>query len=87
MTRGTGQILRALGLLIELIGVIMVVAQSRTDGIARIPLPRGTSVSLGWLAVGAGFLMWLIGRIVIAGSSPRSRLSGNRVEPRDRDLA
>jgi hypothetical protein len=85
MTHRIGQILRGVGLLIELLGVTAVVAQPRANEAARIPLPGGTSVALGWLAVGAGFLIWLAGRIMIAGSL-QSRLSRKRIEARDRDL-
>jgi len=72
MTHRTGQILRAVGLLIELLGVIAVMAQSRTNNVARISLPGVGSVSLGWLAVAAGFVVWLTGRIMISGS-PRAK--------------
>jgi len=73
MAHSTGQILRAVGLLIELLGVIAVMAQSRTDNVARIPLPGVGSVSLGWLAVVGGFVIWLIGRIMISGRDRTKR--------------
>jgi protein-S-isoprenylcysteine O-methyltransferase Ste14 len=76
MKNATGQILRAVGLLIELLGVLAVMAQSRTNEVARVPIPGG-SVSLGWLAVGAGFVIWLAGRIIIL-RGDRARLSQRR---------
>jgi hypothetical protein len=65
MRHGIGQILRAVGLVIELVGVIAVVTPSRTDRIAGITLPRETWITLGWAAAGGGFVIWLIGRIMI----------------------
>ncbi len=73
MTHSTGQILRAAGLLIELLGVIAVMAQSRTNKIAHISVPGFGPVSLGWLAVAAGFLIWLTGRIMISGGAGAKR--------------
>lgn len=75
----SGQILRVVGLLIELVGVGAVLAQSRTDQVARIPIPGG-SLALGWAAVATGFLMWLVGRIIIARSD---RISRNQKRARD----
>jgi hypothetical protein len=69
MTHTTGQILRATGLLIELLGVIGVMAQSRTSNVGRVSLPGVDSVSLGWLALVVGFTLWLVGRIMISVSS------------------
>jgi hypothetical protein len=67
MKSNTGPLLRAVGLLIELVGVIGVMAQARTNEIVRIPVPGG-SIAIGWGLVAVGFLMWLIGRIMIARS-------------------
>lgn len=83
MRNATGQILRAVGLLIELLGVVAVVAQSRTNDVARVPIPGG-SVALGWLAVGAGFVIWLTGRIIIF-RGDRARLSQKRARPLNGD--
>jgi hypothetical protein len=84
MKTSAGQILRAVGLLIELLGVIAVMAQSRTNEIARIPL-FGGSVVIGWLAVAVGFVMWIIGRIMIA-SSDRRKHNSKPAPPFERDL-
>jgi hypothetical protein len=81
MSLNAGQILRAAGLLIELLGVIAVLAQSRINEVARIPLPGG-SVAIGWIAVAGGFLMWLAGRIMISRSS-RSNRRGDPETRRD----
>jgi hypothetical protein len=83
MSNTTGQILRAVGLLIELLGVVAVVGQSRINEVARIPLPGG-SAAIGWVAVGAGFLMWITGRIMISGSN-RARLGQQQTRPLDDD--
>ena len=65
MTRSAGQILRGVGLLIELLGVIAVLTQSRTSTIPQITLPGREPFSIGWIAVVLGFVVWLIGQIVI----------------------
>jgi hypothetical protein len=81
MRTSTGQILRAAGLLIELLGVIAVLAQSRINEAGWFPL-LGGSVPLGWIAVAAGFVMWLAGRIVLATSDRRS-MNQKPAEPLD----
>jgi hypothetical protein len=70
MNQATGQALRLTGLLIELLGAIAVVLQSRGTSIASVPLPGGASVSLGWLAVAVGFALFLTGRIILVITAP-----------------
>jgi hypothetical protein len=75
MKATTGQILRALGLLIELLGVIAVMVESRSAGATRIPVPGGGWIAAGWIAVAVGFSTWLAGRLIIAASDRRNRHS------------
>ncbi|MGO9462664.1 MAG: hypothetical protein ACLQIB_33840 [Isosphaeraceae bacterium] len=60
-------------MLIELLGVIAVMAQSRNNMIAPISVRGLGSVSIGWLAVAAGFLIWLTGRIMISSGAGAKR--------------
>jgi hypothetical protein len=73
MTHRIGQFLRGVGLLIELLGVIAVVAQTRKTEIPQISLPGQVQVGLGWVAVAVGFVVWLIGGLLILGSHRASR--------------
>jgi hypothetical protein len=71
MNRATGQVLRLTGLLLESLGVIAVVSQSRGASIPSVPMPGGASIPLGWLAVAAGFGLFLAGRIILLMTAPR----------------
>jgi hypothetical protein len=86
MITSRGQILRALGLLIELLGVIAVVVSHRTNGAAEIPVLGSQGlVKLGWGAVAGGFVMWLAGRILIERSN-RAKADRKRAQPLDQDV-
>jgi hypothetical protein len=67
-----GQILRLGGLLIEMVGVVAVLADYPNLAAARLRLPGGPVVAPAWIAIALGFLLWLIGTILIYGSR-RSR--------------
>jgi hypothetical protein len=73
MSKVTGQILRLFGLLIEMLGVWGVVAGSREAGAPRLPPPAGHAIDPAWIAVAAGFLIWLFGTYMIHGWSHRPR--------------
>jgi hypothetical protein len=86
MITSRGQILRALGLLIEVLGVIAVMVSHRTNVAADIPVLGSQRLAyIGWAAVAGGFVMWLAGRILIERSS-RTEAGRKRAKPLDRDL-
>jgi hypothetical protein len=58
--RQTGQWLRLIGMLIEMIGVVGVVREGRAP-----------TISWAWIAVGVGFGLFLVGRILLAAAGPR----------------
>ena len=60
----TGQIVRTLGLLIEMLGILALVFRTRTDQ-AGAPLPGSFPVRLVWIVVGVGFVLWLVGTVMI----------------------
>jgi uncharacterized membrane protein len=64
MTSG-GQIIRLVGLLIEMLGILAVALESRNGG-AEARLPGGFSLSprLIWAVVAVGFVIWLSGSIL-----------------------
>ncbi len=77
MTRTTGQILRMLGLLIEMAGIVALVAWNRTDG-AGAPLPGSLSSRQVWTIVITGFMIWLVGSIIFFW--PRRRRNKPRLD-------
>jgi hypothetical protein len=64
MSSFTGQIVRTLGLFIEMLGILALVFHSRTDQ-AGVPPPGSVSMILIWTVVGVGFLTWLVGTVMI----------------------
>lgn len=64
MNSFTGQIVRTLGLLIEMLGILALVFRTRTDQ-GGVPLPGSLPIGLVWAVVGVGFLTWLIGTVMI----------------------
>jgi hypothetical protein len=53
------------GLVIEMLGVWGVYSSTGANDQARLPLPGGSDVPLVWVAVGAGFVLWLTGTIIV----------------------
>jgi hypothetical protein len=63
MKRTTGQIVRLIGLAIEVAGLLAQVVWTRTDQ-AGAPLPGQFSTRQVWIVVGCGFVIWIIGTIL-----------------------
>ena len=64
MTRLQGQILRTVGLFIEMLGILALVFRTRTDEVGT-PLPGSFSRPQAWAVIGVGFVIWLFGSIVL----------------------
>ena len=73
MMRRTAQWLRMIGLLIELVGVVGVVRERGGKEFPQVQVPGGPLVSSAWVAVVLGFVIWLIGRILLAAARPSRR--------------
>jgi hypothetical protein len=71
--RQAGQWLRLIGLLIEMVGVVGVVREGSGQAAMPIRIPGGPVVSAAWVAVVSGFVIWLIGRILLAVAKPPRR--------------
>jgi hypothetical protein len=75
MKKVTGQSLRLGGMLIEMIGVMGVMTGKGDIASLRLRLPSGGEVSPAWIAVVLGFVIWLVGTIIVASSrSSRPKL-------------
>ncbi|MGP0066269.1 MAG: hypothetical protein ACLQGP_22030 [Isosphaeraceae bacterium] len=68
MKKGTGQSLRLGGMLIEMLGVMGVMTGKGDIESLRLRLPGDTVVSPAWTAVVLGFVIWLVGTILVASS-------------------
>jgi hypothetical protein len=68
--RVTGQLLRLVGLLIEMVGVVGVVRERGGHEVPQIRIPGGPTVSASWAAVVLGFVVWLVATIILAVTRP-----------------
>jgi hypothetical protein len=66
-----GHLIRIVGLLIEVAGVWAVYTSRNEREPAVVSFPGGRVVPAAWLAVGLGFVLWLIGTIVVSVSRSR----------------
>jgi hypothetical protein len=73
MKRNAGHIMRLSGLVIEMLGIWGVYSSTGARDQARFLLPGGTVVTLPWLAVGGGFVLWLTGTILVYATRPRRK--------------
>ena len=83
MYRTIGHVTRIAGLLIEMIGVWAVYTGRDDKHQTLISLPDGSALSAAWVAVGLGFVLWVIGTIVVYTS--RSRRNVREKDAPDRD--
>ncbi len=70
MKKVTGQSLRLGGMLIEMLGVMGVVTGKGDIEAARLQIPGFSPVSPAWIAVVLGFVIWLVGTILVSSSQP-----------------
>ncbi|HKM55886.1 MAG: hypothetical protein ACLP7Q_05125 [Isosphaeraceae bacterium] len=86
MTRTTGHILRMLGLLIEMAGILVMLVWNRTDG-AGAPLPGSLSSHQVWTIVITGFVIWLVGSILFYWPRPgRNKSHVHRADSHELNL-
>jgi hypothetical protein len=60
--RVAGQILRYVGLVVEMLGILAVALSSRQEN--GRPAAAGLSSRQIWIIVGTGFLLWLVGTVL-----------------------
>ena len=71
MKKVTGQFLRLVGLLVEMLGIMGVLTGRGDIEAARLRLPSGTLVSPAWIAIALGFAIWMVGTILVFRSRSR----------------
>jgi hypothetical protein len=71
--RRTGQWLRLIGLLIEMLAAVAVVREKGGQATTRIPVPGGAVISIAWAVFALGLGIWMIGQILWAISRPPRR--------------
>jgi hypothetical protein len=64
MNSVTGQIVRTVGLFIEMLGILALLFRTQTDQ-AGIPLPGSFPRPLVLAVTGVGFVIWMIGTMMI----------------------
>jgi drug/metabolite transporter (DMT)-like permease len=79
--RMTGQLLRLVGLLIEMVGVVGVVRERGGSEVPRFQIPGGPTVSAGWAAVVLGFVVWVVATILLAATRPPRRQKSTNGTP------
>ncbi len=81
MRRSTGQIVRLIGLAIEVAGILAQTLWTRTDQTGA-PLPGQFSSRQVWIIVGVGFVIWMIGTILTywPQTGPGRRSSAGKLE-------
>jgi len=85
MRRSTGQIVRLIGLAIEVAGILAQALWTRTDQTGD-PLPGHFSSRQVWIVVGVGFVIWMIGTILTYWPQPASRRRSSTEEVRELKL-
>jgi hypothetical protein len=73
MRKTAGQIIRLAGLLIEMFGIWRVMSETGEKGQASVELAHDIVISLPWIAVGLGFVVWLTGTILAYTARPRRK--------------
>jgi len=76
MTKTAGNVLRMSGLVMEMLGVWGVYNSAGGKTGIRLPLPGGNDVSLAWVAVALGFILWLTGTITVYAVPSRRKSRG-----------
>jgi hypothetical protein len=75
MNRLIGHLIRIVGLFIEMVGVWAVYVGRNDKEPTLVSLPGGRAMPAAWLAVLLGFILWLIGTIIVSLSRTRRRIA------------
>ncbi len=71
--RLTGHWMRFIGLLIEMVGIVGVVRERGGQALPQVRIPGGPIVSVAWVAVVLGFVIWLVATILLVATRPTRR--------------
>ncbi len=83
MYKTIGHLIRMSGLLIEMV-VLWAVMTGRIDNESgTLSLPDGRTVPAAWVAVGFGFMIWLVGTMIVYSARSRRRIIEKPAHDRD----
>jgi hypothetical protein len=80
MTKIIGQLIRLGGLLVEMLGVLAVMKGTEGKFARQVHLPGFEPVPVGWIGVAFGFVLWLVGTVLVYSSRPSRRASKQDIE-------
>ncbi len=73
MPRLLGQLMRLGGLLVEMLGVLFVMKGNEGIFATKVHLPNIEPIPVGWVGVALGFVLWLIGTVLVYWPRPSQR--------------
>jgi hypothetical protein len=80
MKKLVGQFMRLGGLLVEMLGVWAVMKGDEGIFATRLHLPGIQPLPLGWIGIALGFVLWLIGTVLVYWSRPSRKASRQDIE-------
>jgi hypothetical protein len=80
MKKQVGQFMRLGGLLVEMLGVLAVTKGSEGKFATKVNLPGVEPVPIAWVGIGLGFVLWLVGTVLVYSSRPSRKAFGRETE-------
>jgi hypothetical protein len=80
MKKLVGQFMRLGGLLVEMLGVWAVMKGNEGVFATKLHLPGFEPVALAWIGIALGFLLWLVGTVLVYWSRPPRKPSRQEFE-------
>jgi len=80
MKKLVGQFMRLGGLLVEMLGVLAVMKGDEGKFATKLHLPGFEPVPLAWIGIALGFVLWLVGTVLVYWSRPSRRASRQEFE-------
>jgi hypothetical protein len=80
MTKLVGQFMRTGGLLVEMLGVFAVMQENEGKLAAKLQLPGIEPIPLAWVGIGLGFVLWLVGTVLVYWSRPSRKASSSEID-------
>jgi hypothetical protein len=80
MKKLVGQFMRLGGLIVEMLGVLAVMKGDEGRFATKLQLPGFEPVPLAWIGIGLGFVLWLVGTVLVYWSRPSRKASRQEIE-------